>query len=82
MVHLYVSMDTPPLNKALLSTLGFKKNELRSKERLTVMTKNNFELVIVDDGTVLYTQAGFDHPIKDLAALQKLYKEVKREDLI
>lgn len=69
------------LTTEVLERFGFKIIESKSKDRLTVFTKNNFEIVRVDDGTVLYSNLGFDYPIKDLDALKKLYKEVRREEL-
>ena len=75
-------MEDTHLTINLLSEYGFKINEFKSKDRLTVMSKDNFDLVIVDDGSVFYSNLGFDYPLKDLAALKKFYKEVRREELV
>lgn len=74
-------MEDTILNSELLATYGFKINEKKSKERLTVFYKDKFEVVLVDDGSLFYSNLGFDYPLKDLAALKKLYKEVRREEL-
>ena len=74
-------METTLLNKEILTQYGFKLNEKKSKDRLTIMFKDKFEITIVDDGSVFYSNLGFDYPLKDLAALKKLYKEVRREEL-
>lgn len=75
-------MEDTLLTKDILSDYGFKINDFKSKDRLTIMSKDGFELVIVDDGSVFYSNLGFDYPLKDLAALKKFYKEVRREDLL
>lgn len=46
-----------------------------------IMAKDNFKLTIKPNGTCTYSNTGIEYPVKDLAALKKLYKEVKREDL-
>jgi hypothetical protein len=69
------------LTKEVLQEYGFKIVEAKSKDRITVFSKNKVEIVLVDDGTVLYSNMGFDYPLKDLAALKKLYKELRREEL-
>jgi len=74
-------MENTILNNDILLNYGFKINEKRSKDRLTVFIKDKFEIVMVDDGSVFYSNLGFDYPLKDLAALKKLYKEVRREEL-
>lgn len=69
------------LTKEVLEEYGFKIIEAKSKDRLTVLTKDRVEIVVVDDGTVLYSNMGFDYPLADLAALKKLYKELRRTEL-
>lgn len=69
------------LTKEVLQDYGFKIVELKSKDRVTVFSKERVELALVDDGTVLYSKMGFDYPLADLAALKKLYKELRRTEL-
>jgi hypothetical protein len=69
------------LSKDLLLEYGFQENKSKSNKVNLIMTKDKFDIVIKTDGTFYYSNMGFDYPIKDLSALRKLYKEVKREDL-
>ncbi len=77
----YNTMEETLISSELLATYGFKINEKKSKERITVFVRDKFEVVLVDDGSLFYSNLGFDYPLKDLAALKKLYKEVRREEL-
>ncbi len=70
------------LTKETLLDYGFKIIESKSKDRLTVFSKDKVEIVVVDDGTVVYSNMGFDYPLADLPALKKLYKELRRTELI
>lgn len=74
-------MEETLINTELLFKYGFKINEKKSKDRLTIFYRDKFEVVLVDDGSLFYSNLGFDYPLKDLAALTKLYKEVRREEL-
>jgi hypothetical protein len=74
-------MEEILINSELLLQYGFKINEKKSKDRLTIFYKDKFEVVLVDDGSLFYSNLGFEYPLKDLAALKKLYKEVRREEL-
>jgi hypothetical protein len=69
------------LTKEILEEYGFKIVEVKSKDRITVFTKDKVELVLVDDGSVFYSNMGFDYPLADLPALKKLYKELRRTEL-
>ena len=73
--------DNKVLDKAILSEYGFEINELKTKHPLTVMSKDKFEVVIGEDNTISYSNVGIQYPLKDVATLKKVYKEVKREDL-
>lgn len=73
--------ENEKITAELLLELGFRLNESKSKNRLNVYTRNRFEVVIVDDGSAFYSNLGFDYPVKDLQALKKLYKEVRRAEL-
>jgi hypothetical protein len=74
-------MEETLINTELLFKYGFKINEKKSKDRLTIFYRDKFEVVLVDDGSLFYSNLGFDYPLKNLAALTKLYKEVRREEL-
>lgn len=69
------------LSKDVLMEYGFTENELKTHNGKTVMTRNKFDIVINEDGSVHYSNMGFDYPLKDLSGLRKLYKEVRREEL-
>ena len=69
------------LTKNILIEFGFVENELKTKNNATVMTRDKVDIVIKDDGSFYYSNMGFDYPLKDLAALRKLYKELRREEL-
>ena len=44
------------------------------------MTKGKIHLVMRADG-IFYRNMGFFYPLKDLASLRKLYKEIMSENL-
>lgn len=69
------------LTKEILDEYGFKIIEGKTKDRITVFTKDKVEIVVVDDGTVMYSNMGFDYPLPDLPALKKLFKELRRTEL-
>lgn len=70
------------LTKDTLVDYGFEIVEAKSKDRLIVFTKDKVEIIVVDDGTVVYSNMGIDYPLADLPALKKLYKELRRTELI
>lgn len=69
------------LTKDILEEYGFKIDDSKTKDRLMVLVRDRVEIVIVDDGTVMYSNMGFDYPLLDLLALKKLYKELRRTEL-
>ena len=69
------------LTKDILIEFGFVENELKTKNNATVMTRDRIDIVMKDDGSFYYSNMGFDYPLKDLAGLRKLYKELRREEL-
>lgn len=69
------------INKQILEEYGFRKLESKSKDRITVYSRNKVEIVISDSGEVYYSNMGFDYPLENLAALKKLYKELRRIEL-
>ena len=69
------------LSEEVLLEFGFKEGSaLPQTNELKVMSKDAIDLVIRPDG-IYYQNMGFFYPLKDLAALRKLYKELRREDL-
>ncbi|MEO6302766.1 MAG: hypothetical protein ABIP51_06305 [Bacteroidia bacterium] len=70
------------LNKEIIEAYGFKKVEVKSKSRIQVFTFNKVDIVLSDDGSVYYSNLGFDYILKDEEALKKLYKELRREELL
>lgn len=69
------------LSEDLLKEFGFTEDASgKQPNELKVMTKDNIHLVIRTDG-IYYRNMGFFHPLKDLASLRKLYKEIMSENL-
>lgn len=69
------------LSEDLLKEYGFSENPLKaSRNIIKVMTRDKIDIVIREDG-IYYSNMGIDYPLKDTAALKKLYKELRREDL-
>lgn len=69
------------LNKEVLEEYGFEFVESKSKNRLSVFTKNNIDITLSDSGSVYYSNLGFDYILKTEDSLKKLYKELRREEL-
>ncbi len=69
------------LNQEILESYGFKKVEAKSKDRIQVFTRSKIDIVISDDGSVYYSNMGFDYILKTETDLKKLYKELRRETL-
>ena len=69
------------LSTDVLSEYGFTEKEDKTGEGLKVLTNGKMDIVIKSDGLFYYHNMGFYYPLKDLASLRKLYKEVKNEDL-
>ncbi len=68
------------LTEDLLRDYGFMDSPAKSSTKVKVMTRNEFDVHIKFDG-IYYVNLGFDYPLRDTAALRKLYKEVKKEEL-
>lgn len=69
------------LSEDLLKEYGFiEKPHVAARNVIKVMTRDNFDIVIREDG-IYYTNLGIDYPLKDTTALRKLYKENKKVDL-
>lgn len=68
------------LSEDLLKEYGFIEDSVKTNSNMKVMVRDEMEIVIKHDG-IYYTNMGFDYPLKDIAGLKKLYREVKREEL-
>lgn len=69
------------LSEDQLKEYGFVENPSKIIPKSTkVMTRDNIDIVIREDG-IYYSNIGIDYPLKDTAALRKIYKELRREDL-
>lgn len=69
------------LSEDLLKEYGFSENPLKAgRNIIKVMTRDKIDIVIREDG-IYYSNMGIDYPLRDSAALKKLYKELRREDL-
>jgi hypothetical protein len=68
------------LNEDILKEYGFLENVDKSTPNSKILTRDKIDIAIKSDG-IYYTNMGFDYPLIDTAALRKLYKEVRNEDL-
>lgn len=68
------------LTEDILREYGFMDDPTKSSIKVKIMTLNGFNVSIKFDG-IYYTNLGIDYPLRDTAALRKLYKETKREEL-
>ena len=68
------------LSEDLLKEYGFIENIDKSKPNAKIMSRDKIDIAIKNDG-IYYSNLGFDYPLKDTAALRKLYKEIRREEL-
>lgn len=68
------------LNEDILKEYGFMENVDKSTANVKLFTRDKIDIAIKSDG-IYYTNMGFDYPLIDTAALRKLYKEVRNEDL-
>jgi len=65
----------------LLLEYGFEENKFKTTNNALIMTRDKVDIVIKTDGTIWYSNMGFDYPLRDFAALRKLYKEVRNTEL-
>ncbi|MCC6448433.1 MAG: hypothetical protein IT215_07095 [Chitinophagaceae bacterium] len=68
------------LSEDLLKEYGFIENSEKSKPHIKIFTRNKIDITVKVDG-FFYTNMGFDYPLKDSAALRKIYKELRNEEL-
>lgn len=68
------------LSEDHLKEYGFVENTIKTTPIVKIMTRDKIDIAIKNDG-IYYTNMGFDYPLKDTAALRKLYKELRSEDL-
>lgn len=68
------------LSEEVLLEYGFVGNINKSTSQVKIMTRNKIDIAIKNDG-IYYTNMGFDYPLNDTAALRKLYKELRKEEL-
>lgn len=69
------------ISKELLLEYGFEESKTKSSDSALIMTRDKVDIAIKTDGTIWYSNMGFDYPLKDFAALRKLYKEVRNIEL-
>lgn len=65
----------------LLREYGFTETVNRERTQGIAMTKNNFTVILKEDGECYFFSMGIAYPLKDLAALKKFYKEARGEEL-
>lgn len=69
------------LNKDILIEFGFIENNEKIKLDCVVMTKDKMDIVVNNNGSIYYSNMGFDYPLRDTASLRKIFKEVRSEEL-
>lgn len=69
------------LSKNLLVEYGFTESKVKTNNAIEIMSRNEVDIVIKDGGSFYCSNSGVDYPLKDIAGLRKLYKELKSEDL-
>lgn len=69
------------ISEDILKEFGFtEKNEKADTNIIKIMSKEGFNIVIRNDG-IYYVNMGLSYPLRDTAALKKLFKEVNRKEL-
>ncbi len=69
------------INKDILLEYGFTQDLGKSNNNKTIMSRDRVDIVINHDQTICYSNMNIDYPIKDLAGLRKLYKELRNTEL-
>ena len=65
----------------VLAGYGFDEKENKIPEAIKVFSNGKIDIILKNDGGFYYRNLGFYYPLKDTAALRKLYKEVRNEEL-
>jgi hypothetical protein len=65
----------------VLKEYGFSEKKGKSENGIVIMSRDNFDVIVKADGYCYYMNMGFEYPLKDIAALRKLFKEVRQKDL-
>ncbi len=68
------------LSREVLQEYGFTENLTKTSVEIEVFTRDKIDIVI-KEGSFYYSNMGFDYPLKDLTALRKIYKELRRDEL-
>jgi hypothetical protein len=69
------------LSEDLLKEFGFVIDDTKSNHILKIYCRDKLGIVLKDN-SFYYTNLGIDYPLRDLAALRRLYKEIKNTELI
>ena len=68
------------LSEDLLREFGFTEETVKSNSRVKILSRDKIDIVIKED-KFYYSNMGIDYPIKDIAGLRKLYKELRSKEL-
>ncbi|MDF2451605.1 MAG: hypothetical protein K0S26_1109 [Bacteroidota bacterium] len=68
------------LSEEILKEYGFYEDLAQSHSGIKIFTREKFEIVFKQN-QYSYNNLGICYPLRDLAALKKLYKENKKTDL-
>ncbi len=68
------------LSEDLLKEFGFFEDKAKSSSKVKIFSRDKLEIVLKNE-LFYYSNLGFDYPLRDIAALRKLYKEIKNTDL-
>ena len=68
------------LSENLLKEFGFIEDTAKTNSKIKIMSRDNIDIVIKTDG-IYYSNTGIDYPLKDIAGLRKLYKELRNIEL-
>jgi len=69
------------VSEELLVQYGFESIEVKQKGIIKTFLKNNFVVVMEQDGLFYYSNVGIEYPLKNEDDLQKIYLEALREKL-
>lgn len=69
------------LSKDLLAEYGFIRNNLKTSTSIEVLSREDIDICIKFDGSIYTINNGINYTLKDIAALRKLYKDLKKVEL-